>query len=527
MKQSTRWTALLLATAFVGLLLASCMGQPPEEMSVEELLEKGKYWLQEGEGSVAYGFFAEALDKEPENLEAHYGIVLALDKRVFANIDGIIDLLTGVYVFYPQREECEKSCARLEECQLLDEAWTTKEDCVQDCPFGLQPYMFDTTVDGSTCQKIRDIGLEWIIPTTPENCEALCNDLELCGLIKPPVTFTVEECIAECPYAYVEHHSKCYLSHLGECNGHDRTCFDHTTVGLQILFREIGVFVPPQVIEYTDFILASESTYQYDLRKYNWTLFSPPIEIDWSGRYDYGFMYLSRALASSFHALLMFCTSVMLEMNFQSFDLNLNYGAPQGVVEILEAANHLLKVWLYDPIFPNAFLVLDEDYAKPQLLEGGLDLGYMFQDFANLVDFMENNRDLQRGLALGYDDANHNFFWDEDETVTIRGFDLLGKDLELTREQMFAVRDLSRELEANLLERVPFVVDHLKLVFEAFGLEALDWVVDLLSAWTDNGTIDPSELFYNPQRTSFRELLATVVIKIDVIVELLKEMGVE
>jgi hypothetical protein len=522
MKKLILITTAIFALSFA-IIFASCQGEPPAEWTVKKLLYEGKKQLESGQGSRAYNYFKEALQKDPDNIEGHFGIILALDKRVFANIDGIIDLLTGVYIKQPSRDDCEIACARLEECDLLAEAWTTKERCIQDCPFKLQPFMFETMINGDSCFKIRAVGLEWILPTTPENCEALCKDLDRCGLIKPPVTFTVDGCIAHCPTAYVEHHSKCYMSHLGECNGYDRTCFDHTTVGLQILFRKIGIFIPQEIITYTNWMFENMGDEQYYLRTYKWTLVDPPLTLNFAGRYDTGFMYLSRALGYGFHALLGMATAVQLEMDFQTFDMNFNYGNPQGIQQFLAALIRTLETLVFDPIFPNGFVILDEDFAIPQVQQGGQDLGNMLLSIADLVDFMDQDQDRQSGKAVGYDDANFNFKWDEDETVTIGG----DGGFELTKAQAFAIRDLTRAIGANLIDRTPFAIAVFKPVLESFGIGNLNWIVDLFISWSLDGTADWSQPFWNPTRWSFRDLLSTLIDKLKIIQKVVIEMGLE
>jgi len=518
---STALTLLLLCSLTLGLTF--CMGEDPAEPSMAYLLRQGKFWLTKGQGSKAYNYFYEALQKDSDNIEGLYGIVLALDSRVFSNIDGTIDILSGVYVYNPPKYECEQACARLKECHLFEQVWTTEENCMSDCPFALQPFMFETMIDGSTCYTIRDVGLEWITPTSPENCEAMCKDLDLCGLIQPPVTFDVEGCISHCPQAYVERHSKCYLQHLGQCNGFDRTCFEHVTVGLQLLFENIGIKFPPLTTKYAQKIISMPTDYEYFLITYNWTLAQPPFKIQLDGRYDHGFLYLSQALADAWEGLLLLATTVQLEMNFPSFDLHFNYGNPQGAEEIIEALIGTLETLLYDPIFPMGFQIKDEPFAVPQIKEGGRTWGRMFDSFASLIDFMLADHDRQLGKAIGYNDDNENFNWDADETATLlRG----STELTVTRPQAIALRDLSYAMGQNLLNRVPFPIGLLTELLDSFNLGDLDFLVELVAAWFPDGTIDASPLFYEPQPNSFRDFLAMLVDKLYIVLELVQELGI-
>lgn len=513
--------ALGLLVVFIlsmSLFLAACMGEPAEEADLEYLLRQGRKSLRIGKGSVAYNYYRRALHIAPRNLEANYGFVLALDLRVFSFIDGIVDILAGVFIFEPSLDECEVACGRLEECDLLDEAWTSKEDCVYDCPFGLQPFMFETMSDGSSCFDIRDRGLEWIIPTTPEDCVLLCEDLELCNLIHPPVTFTVEECIAHCPYSYVERHSKNYLDNLGKCNGNDRTSFEHITVGLQLLFREIGLNIPPKTIAFSDNLLAQPNDYQFYLKTYRWTLIQPPLEIELDGRFDHGFLHWSKALSHGLQSLLLMATAVNLEMNFPAFDINLNYGAPETTEETFAALIRSIEILLYDPIFPLGFQIVDEPWAYAQLQDGAKELGWTFGSLAEAFEFALTDHDRQSGKAFGYNDENNNFNWDEGEYMEIKGV-----GIKITRRQAVELVKLCKAVEANMVDREPFDLALLTGLMESMNLGDFDFVIDLMVAWFPDGKIDMSKIFYEPDKNNMRNFLETLLDKLRVIEKLFIE----
>jgi hypothetical protein len=518
-KQHAYFTIMILAALGTAMIpiVTSCFGEPAEEQTLEELLRWGRRYLEDNKGSIAYTYFEEALEIDPNNTDAQYGIVLALGLRVFAEVDGTIDLLAGVVIENPARTDCEKACARVEECGLLDELWTEKENCVSDCPFGLQPDMFETLIDGSSCYHIRDEGIQWITATTQEDCNAICDDLEFCGVLRPPVTFDLQECKDHCPYSYVERHSKCYVEHIGHCDGEDRTCFEHVTVGLQILFRDIGMHLAPQIIEVSDKLL--EKPYesdQYFLRRYSWTLFDPPLDWDLDGRYTHGYLHLVRTLGHGWQFILTGATSVYLEMNFPSFDINFNYGDPQGIEEIFDALIRVLEILMYDPIFPNGFQIYDEPWAFESIKQAGLELGSTFGSLADLLDFAMNDTDRQEGLGIGYTDDNHNFTWDPGEVMEFRG---LG--FSITYEQAIELIDLCRAFEANLHERIPFKVEVLNEFLEVTPLGSLTLITDLLAAWSEDGMVDISKPFYEPEINSVRNLVTTLIDKLIIIRELL------
>ena len=516
-----RSLALILLLGLMTVVLLGCMGQPPEPRSLEENLRLGKYWLQQNYGSKAYIYFKEALDEDPDNKEALYGIVLALDLRVFAFIDGIIDLVTGPIISNVPKETCEKACQRIDECNVYRETWTTPESCMSECPFGLQEMMFETLIDGSSCERIRDYGLDWITPTKPERCVELCNDFDACGLINPPVTFTVEECIDHCPWSYVHHHEKSYK--VGTCEGYDRTAFEHITKGLQVLFRNIGIFIPPETEEYTQKLFDMNTDYEYMLRFYKWTLVSPPLEWDLSGRYGYAELYMSRALSHLFQTFLLLATSVNLEMNFPSFDLNMNYPDPSGFGEILHNLIRVVEILLYDPVFPLGFQIYDEQWAYDQVAEGATEFGAMWEAVADMFEYLYDDADVQEGRSVGYNDDNNNFHWDENETITFR----IGDDgIDLTKQQTYALVDIARAMQDNFYNREPFKIELLTEFLDASGLGGIDWVIDLLAAWCPNGEVDLSTPLYEATENGFRDFLATLLEKMRTLESVLVANGV-
>jgi hypothetical protein len=512
--------AVTLLAIFSAASLA-CMGTPPKEATIEELLKEGKKNLEDkNNGSRAYNNFHDVLDREPDNKEALYGITMALDLRVFAFIDGTIDLINGPIIENPTKEKCAQACQRIDQCNLYRETWTTPDNCMTHCPFGLQPFMFDTLTDGSTCKRIRDYGLDWITPTTPDRCVELCNDFNKCGLIHPPVTFDVPECISHCPWSYVHHHEKFYK--VGKCNGYDRTAFEHVTTGLQVLFREIGIYIPPQTMVYTDKLLKMNTDYEYTLRAYAWTLVDPPLYWNLSGRDSYAELHMSRALAHLFETFVLLATSVNLEMNFPSFDLNMNYSAPQGI-EILHNLIRVVEILLYDPIFPLGFQIKNEDFAFKQIKEGATEFGAFWESLGDMFEYLFQDTDVQKGRAVGYNDDNNNFHWDEDETITFRIGDA---GLDLTKPQCEALVVLARALQKNFDDRTPFDVTLLTDFLNASNLGDLDFLIDLIASWFPDGTVDLSWPLYEPYQNDFRDLLVVLLDKMREIEDILIANGV-
>jgi len=515
----------LLASLCVGVLLVftSCFGKDPEDLTYDELMDKGRKLLEENEGAQAYSYFQDAHKLKPDKSDPLWGMVISDGWRIFANLDGIIDILWGVYVYEPALPECVRACERLAECDkeieygVFDRIRSSEATCIVDCPWGLQPYMFEDITECGDCECVRRKALEWIISTSPADCEKLCHDFDLCGNINPPDTFDVPTCIERCPTMYVEHHSLCYLEHLGECSRKDRTCFEHTIVGLQVLIRDFSAVIPREVFELSDILLARSD--QFYLKHHSWTLTEPPVEIVLDGRFAREELHFIRALARFFESFCLLSTAVNLDINTVTFDLH--FDIPGEHIDMLNLDDlmnhidliipdlaHMLENMIYDPIFPGAFIVKDEDWAIPQITQGGIELGLGFAELADMIFYMLEDGDRQQGKAIGYDDKNYNRQWDEDETLTIRGLDVT-----LTREQAVWFAIMCADLAENLVFRDPFDVDYLLYFLDSMDMGfPVGLIIEFLAdIYLENRLIDISEIFYNPQPEGFRDLLIELI----------------
>jgi len=168
----------------------------------------------------------------------------------------------------------------------------------------------------------------------------------------------------------------------------------------------------------------------------------------------------------------------------------------------------MLENMIYDPIFPGAFIVKDEDWAIPQITQGGIELGLGFAELADMIFYMLEDGDRQQGKAIGYDDKNYNRQWDEDETLTIRGLDVT-----LTREQAVWFAIMCADLAENLVFRDPFDVNYLLYFLDSMDMGfPVGLIIEFLAdIYLENRLIDISEIFYNPQPEGFRDLLIELI----------------
>jgi hypothetical protein len=179
---------------------------------------------------------------------------------------------------------------------------------------------------------------------------------------------------------------------------------------------------------------------------------------------------------------------------------------------LLTLLPRMIENVLYDPIFPGAVIAKSDPKSLAQITHGGRELGYMFDEFAKFLYVMMADPDRQKGKALGYDDANSNFYWDPEETLTFRGLELFGSELSMNRYQADAIAAFSSGMAQNLLYRVPFKIDLLKAVLHSFDLDLVNAVLDIIAnEYLPGGEVDISRLFYEPNPTGFYELLLRLV----------------
>jgi len=509
MKQRRYIVLITYSALLVSMLLVfSCMGEEPEPLSLQRLLHEGRLALEDGLGSVAYNYYEEALKIDPENSEAMWGITISTDQRIIAQIDGLIDLLAGVYVYEPSSAECADACERLQECGLLDEIRSSPETCMKDCPWGLQPFMFDDITASDTCDEVRHNAIDWILNTQPEDCVKIADTLEMCGNFQPPLTYDKQMFIERCPTMYVEHHSRCFVKHLGECSRKDRTCFEHTIVGFQVLFRELGVKMPPIILDYSEKLLADPDKPQFYLKTHWWELHDPPLRLDLPGRWGIEELYFSRALAHFFNFFVFTATSTNLDINVVTFDLHFENTERMTIDEILHDLIESMEDTLYDPIFPGALIAYDDPYSLALIEAAGVELGFMFGDFSRFLRYMMIDDDHQHGKALGYDDRNRNNIWDIDETLEFKGLGLT-----MNRIQAECIADMCEALELNLVfgPEYPFDLDLFRAVLDTYNLWYIDVLLRAIPGYGAGVQMDISHLFTDPDVDAFRNLFVEVV----------------
>lgn len=492
---------ILLIAAFLGsgLTVASCMGEDPKGMELHDLLREGRRSLEAGDAGEAYNLFLQARHIAPNHPQALWGTVLSNDLLVWRNLTGIIDLLSGVYVKDQSLEACTEACERLEICDFFDEFNTTRERCVADCPWKLQPFMFEEVMAAPTCEDIYYGAAEWIIRTPPEECEKLCDSLNNCGLINPPNTYNEAQCVDNCPRMYVVRHSSCYTqAHLDTCNRFDRTCFEHTVLGIQILVDKLGDRRVDEQMLLADNLLERIPPYQYYLRYYTWGLREPEFEINLPGRFSKAELHLSKMLLHFWHFFVRFVVAQNLDINTVTFDQFKWNGTL--CEQVLNDFYISFRNTLYDPIFPDALLLKEpHDESVANMIEAGDAVGHLFGELALTIEAMQGEIDVQEGRSVHYNDKNQNWRWDDDETWTV-----WDTGLELTKPQALEVHRIARLLEDNFLNETPIALDEFKQTLRVFDEPLYALVVDILKLAFEVETINPSYYFKHAQPEGLR-----------------------
>jgi hypothetical protein len=516
---------ITIIAVFFGLAIGlnACMGEDPDGLALHDHLREGRRSLQAGDAGHAYNHFYEARKIAPLHPAALWGTVLSNDLLVWRAISGMVDLLGGPYIYSPSREECFDGCLKIDACDLWDEFRTSREQCISDCPWKLQPYMFEELVAAPICDDIRYGAGQWIVRTTPENCQRLCVSLDYNGLINPPETYSVEECIINCPFMYVERHSECYLNNgYMTINRFDRTCFEHSVLGVQILEDAFALKRGPETIEFSQYLLDRPDGYQYYLKYYQWDLKEPPLEWNLNGRFSRSELYLSRALTHTWAAFINLAISQNLDLNTVAFDQYTWQGSTCKIA--LWDLRRVLRHLLHDPIFIDAFRLKREKWTEASeeqvqasidkslnhMRATGLALGNMFDEFAKMSSAILGSTDRQHGRALGYTDENWNFRWDEDEVLEI-------PDLELTftKKQMFAFQEFCEVMAECFLTGTSVDMDDLKLILEALGYGDYAIAVDLLKLITEREDINFSYPFMYPSEEGIRPLVLSIAQMLD------------
>ncbi len=511
---------VIIAIVFAALALGlfACMGEDPEEMALHDHLREGRRSLMYGDAGQAYNHFYEARKIAPLHPQALWGTILSNDLLVWRAISGMVDLLGGPYIYSPSREECFEGCQKLDTCDLWEEFRTSKEHCIADCPWKLQPYMFEELVAAPTCDAIREGAGQWIVRTTPEHCRMLCESLDYNGLIQPPETYSLQECIINCPFMYVEKHSGCYLNRgYMTINRFDRTCFEHSVLGVQILEDNFALRRLPETIDFSRFLLDLEDEYQYYIKYYKWDMKEPAFEWNLDGRFSRPELYLSRALNYAWAVFIHFAVSQNLDLNTVAFDQYTWQGSTCKIMlwDLRKVLSHLL----HDPIFIDAFRLKREKWTEAtqaqidasverslnHMRSTGLNMGYMFQEFAMMSKALLGDTDRQHGKALGYSDNNWNYRWDEDEVLEIPDL-----DLSFTKSQMFAFQEFCEVMADCFINGNEVDMQDLKLILEALGYEEYGIAVDLLIMVTGKDTINFSYPFMHPSDEGIRPLMLEV-----------------
>ncbi|MCB1154888.1 hypothetical protein KDL45_14630, partial [bacterium] len=179
-------------------------------------------------------------------------------------------------------------------------------------------------------------------------------------------------------------------------------------------------------------------------KTYDWELREPELTIPLPGRWSRNELYLSQFMNYLWEAFVNFVLAQNLDINTVTFDQFTYRGSTCEVM--LRDFLTSIKNTVYDPIFPNAFTLIEPyDKSVEQMRLTAVSLGNMFGAIANMAGEMLADSDNQDGRANGYRDLNRNFRFDRDEywTFSDTGFGF-------TFDGMVALQKLGYAMEENL-----------------------------------------------------------------------------
>ncbi len=506
-----RLAIVLIALACLLVVTASCEDEE-EEPTADEWVERGKELLAAGDGAGAYLAFQGALDLEDNNVEAHYGVVLA-DVLQFT---GTIELLGAMLEGAPSEpfppEVAGQVCQTLDGCGLLDALHMTYAQCVEGGGALVDMDTIACILDAPNCEVIADRCIGIYLPPSAELCLAACVRFASCGYFLD-TNWYVDECVAGCDRLYTAIELECFTK-TDQCSQGRDECFanigDTITALVEEFWSPIGEGMGQSIAA-----VRAHDDFHFDLDFYSVTLIDPFLRPTFSGTHDQGDLYFFSAVYSAIDALF----SLGLGLNF---DLNPLLLADLGLQDIggqlglftldddgggefaasLAELVTLLDQILGDPVY-GEFLRLRTDAGEGYVRAGGAELGWIFGNLALMVQTVDKETDDQRDDVIRFIDENRDGLWNDPEPLLIPGV------AELEYELAWILHDLFLALKVDLTDGYAFQFEQLTPLLDYLGFAGLSLVIDMLDlAGVD--AIDLGQVFRDPDPDGLRPLLTEI-----------------
>jgi len=523
-----RLTKLLVFLCCLLALIAvtsACEDDEEEEPTAAELIARGKKLLGEGDGTGAYLAFQEALEQESGNLQARYGVVLADVLQFTGTIDLVFLLFEGDDAAI-NAEQTSQLCQRLDECDVLEEANSSYQQCLASGDFGLDAETIECVIGAPDCQTMlaRCVGLTF--PPDQQLCTQACQRFEECGWLANSY-WTQSECVKHCPDLYVSGELEC-LVRLDSCQAAKQTCFPVYGDSIQKILAEFWAQVSLEMGNNLTFVQTSTTPFAFDIEKYNFTFLDLLFQPSLAGVHDISDTYFFGAIYSMMDAL--FSAVLAVDLNFNpvlletvtldiELDIDLDdFGADDlaEINELLTEVDAILLLLLNDPVYADFFTAPEEE-DQEMLRRLGEQIGWIFGNLAEMIERVAREETDQTDDAIRYVDLDGNGRWNAPEPLIVPGV------IEADYDLAWAIHNVLLALKVDFVDGYPFQLESLNDLFDYFNLSFISAGINVLDLFgideIDLGGAfrEPTEEGLRPTLYGLHELIGVIQTVLDAI----------
>ena len=513
-------SAILLVTlmGLFALFCVACEDAEDDEPSLQEWIDKGLYYLGQGEGADAYLAFKQALLIDKGNIDAKYGVVMADVLQLEDTLALLFGALAGDGETYTA-EQIGDFCGVLDGCDLLEQLGADLDQCTALAPFGLPAENVDCTIaHAGNCDAVVAC-LQDFAPAPEEVCEAACMKMDSCNLLDD-VELTVAGCTEACPRLYSASQLGCYLAG-GSCDQSMADCFPPNGSSLQQLGQDFFEGVALEMVQKSeDAILAPD--WSFFVPSFEFSLIPEVIEPVLSGENDRSDAFMLHGISIGFAGLLDIVFALDLDYNQILLGTMLQAIGSLSIEELFVMEPDQLQatlieirggldLLLHDPVYAQ-FLSLSETDGRERVRNASEEIGTVFGDLADMIDSVNFEEDPQWDDAIRYVDTNENGAWDNDESLLIPGV------LSMDKELAYAWRAVLLELQYNFVDGRPFALNTINDVLAHYDVPVVSAILDVLYV-LGYGEVDFSYGLRNPDEDGVRQVVEDVIRVLDIVIE--------
>lgn len=507
-----RIVVISLLVLLGALFLFSCEDNEEKELSASDWIDKGLEYLGKGDGTNAYLAFDKALEIQSGNVDAQYGQVLANILLFKDTIDVLFDMFLGELEELDD-PQADAFCSSLNDCDLLDSLDKTFYECLNEAPMGLPEEAVNCIIgNGGNCTEIKNC-VAIYLPPDKELCERTCDRMDECGYLDnagwalsecedfcPTLYVTGSlECFVElsnCELAL----EQCFPKEISPIVDILSSPLDDV---MNEMFRHMenvldssawNFHVPKYNFTILDLLFQPSLSGQNDAAD---AYFISTYVNAMGGALDLLF-----GLNLDINPVLM--TAIILDFDdLPDIDFeNFTDEDSEAIVYLLEYFEHIVDMLLDDPAY-SEFLKVKGAKGIERIEKAGNEIGHVFGSLVNMIDSVDQETDDQSDDAIRFIDANGNGNWDDGEQLLIPGVGLFDREL------AFALREVLLSLKINFTEGVPFPLNSMNDLLSYFHMNWVAVILDALYIF-DIGELDIASFFNDPSEDALRELLGDV-----------------